>query len=237
MTRPGRVLALAALAAIAAPEGAALAQSAPCEIDLGGGVGVRRATRPCYHRHAGRRAHASQCSSWSPVGFTFGDHAELEGALAFTRTARGRILALFSVGRLGILEGAVTYSDDLGETWHSAQWPSGGGEPAAIAFDPYSARGAAVGVGGSIWSTEDDGARWRLRRTSAAAAYVAVWVRGRSVVVQDAAGLLWHSCDGGFALESLAGRGARVAADGDDLLVVEPTRVRRIDRHGTLHAR
>lgn len=234
MTASRHVLAVAiALLALAA---SARAQSSSCEIDLGGGIGVRRTSRPCYGWRAGRRDRAWTCTAWSPLGFTFGAHRELEGALTFTRTAGGRVVALFSIGRLGILEGGVTYTDDLGQTWRAARWPSGGSEPVAVSFDPFSPRGAAVGVDGNIRSSEDDGASWDLRRRTAGTTYVAVWVRGHTVVVQDAAGVLWRSPDGGFALESLAARGARIETDGEELLVIEPRRTRRIDRRGTMHS-
>ena len=106
----------------------------------------------------------------------------------------------------------------------------------AFAFDPGSAHGAAVGSGGSIWSTDDDGATWTLRRTDSGVVFVRVWARARTVLVMDGRGALFRSTDRGFSLEALADPGARIEVDGDDLLVVEPRRTRRLDTRGVLHS-
>jgi hypothetical protein len=212
----------------------AMAQRASDFLDLGHGLGVERVPRPCWN------APSAICWFWRPIGFAFAAYVGLEEANAFARTPRGRIVAAIPLqmmrrldvpGRL-VRPAGVLYTDDLGATWHSARWPDPLLSANAIAFDPTTSYGVAVGDG--IWTSEDEGQTWRRRRSGSGIPFVRVVVRGHTVIVEDRNGALWRSPDGGFALESLAGPGARIEPAGNEVRIVTSDRTFLLNDDGVL---
>lgn len=227
---PRTAITIAMALALLAPQASAQAIGSRT-IDLGGGVSVARAPMPIAGCRRG-------CYPWEPSGFSFGREAQLAWARTWGRWPTGRITAFGPArpGRIGRTEWASFFTDDLGATWHRASWTETWTWPSQLAMDPAGARGVAIGPSGSIWSTEDGGARWRRRRTASGVTYVAAWVRARTVVVQDDGGTLWLARDGGFALETLPWPGARVIERGTELVLADASRTRAsIDARGVLH--
>jgi hypothetical protein len=215
----------------------ASAQQLPAEIDLGDGMSIRRIPVQCPFDIS------NSCWLWQPVGLSFASLAVLDTATTFARAASGRVVAALPVGGAGFdglaapvyaRPAGVLYTDDRGATWQQAEWPDPLTRAYAMAFDPSSAIGVAVGEGGAVWSTADEGTTWRRRRGGGSAHFDAVWVRGRTVLIRDRNGALWISPDGGFALRSLADREARVELDGGDVRVITGSRRLRLDRSGAL---
>lgn len=207
-------------------------------IELGERAAVRRTWAPCWDRPA------VMCGWWQPEGdLSFGGLPELELAVTFARTSSGRIVAMVSafapratigVSAPQVVGADLLYTDDLGATWRRARWPDSQLHAVAIGFDPAGRTGVAVGADGSVWSTDDEGLTWRRRRSSTGVGFGQVWVRGRTCVIEDAAGALWISRDRGFALDSLAERG-RVDDRGAELVVAASDRTIRIDARGGVH--
>lgn len=215
----------------------------PCVLDLGDGLSVRR-DRPFW--------------AWEPVGFSFGQERNLWRATTFARAPSGRIVALaprfpMQAGAAPESQWEVLYTDDLGSTWSRSRWPDPGSfratvtgrrpwglrrecaGAALVAFDPGSTNGVAVTRWGRVLSTEDEGARWRVRRTGQR--FVHAWVRGRSVLLLDADGAIWRSGDLGSTVRSLAAPGARIELQGELLVVIADGRPRhRLDSRGVLTA-
>jgi photosystem II stability/assembly factor-like uncharacterized protein len=89
----------------------------------------------------------------------------------------------------------------------------------AIAFDARSPFGVAVGEGGYVWSTADEGATWRARR-SGDERFVEVAVVGTMTLLRAAGGPTLLARDGGFALETLATDPGATWERGDEEIVV-----------------
>jgi hypothetical protein len=231
MVRPGVLSIALSLVPVLVP-----AASAQEVVELGDGAAVRRIVQPCWYELA------AICSWWEAAGtLTFGGIRHLEVATAFGRAPRGRIVAMIIPGLPTgyaapidapyALTATVLYTDDLGATWQRGDWPDAHTHALAFAFDPRTGNGVAVGHAGGIWTSEDAGASWRRRRSTSGVVYERVWLRGRTVIVEDDRGALWLSRDGGFALESLADRG-RVEVTQLGLEVTASDRSWRIDEHG-----
>lgn len=201
-------------------------------IDLGAGMSVTRSRVACIYDPL------FTCTWWAPTGLSFGDSLELPRAATFARTSSGRIVAMLAwsgASHARPSRAALLYTDDRGAHWREADWPETQLSAIAIAFDPRGPTGIAVGADGSVWSTDDEGLRWRRRRSSTGSGFRAVWVRGRTCVIEDAEGALWLSRDRGFSLSTLSPRGAQVHDDGESLTIASARPI-RIDATGTLHA-
>ncbi len=158
-------LVCASSAAAAVPWG-----TTPVDLVLGGGAIAHRVTVWCARR--------LPCPAWRAEGFAPppGPLVEMYGA-----GAAGRIFAATSA--------AMLFTDDRGASWREAAW-DGSQAARAMAFDPATGRGAAVGTDGCVWTTGDNGASWRLRRDTgddlvdvAVLDDVVVWIGARGAVV------------------------------------------------------
>jgi photosystem II stability/assembly factor-like uncharacterized protein len=160
-------------------------------VDLGGGMSVRREPRSCVTYAIA----APGCFVWHGAGLSLADPAGLAYANMFAPARGGRVVAATQSG--------VQFTDDRGAHWHAARWDSPQG-PLSLSFDPRSDFGAAVGGGGMLWTTDDRGETWRLRRDSGGQTLLDVAVLGRTVVFSDARGGAWVSTDGGTSVRTLA---------------------------------
>ncbi len=222
-------------------------------VELGGGLAVILEQAPCFQRD--QNIHPSvwrppgyefghwrdqPCTTWRPAGFAFGDRQELLYAYAFARVASsGRIVATYrdvdgaqrAPGSPPTPPGTavgVLYTDDGGATWHDARW-RWVHAARALAFDAGSDFGVAAGESGHVWSTEDGGETWRVRRSAAGVSYTQVAVVGRVCVLVDANGTVWRSRDGGFSHDTLT-RSSEVTLEttDDEIVVTTPRHELRI---------
>jgi hypothetical protein len=219
-------LALLATAILALASGA-LAQVG--EIAIGPGLAVRREGAVCDDGITG-----IPCLVWVPIGFAFGDRAELPYARAFGYVpSTGRIVAVHNVGG----RGGVLYTDDLGASWRDGRWDWHQAAN-AVAFDPSSTFGVAAGEGGYVWNTDDGGRTWRDRGSSSGTSYTDVRVLGRIAVLRDDQGRVWLSRDGGFGRDLLAeDRSALLGSTASTIVVWTPRRRYEVHRDGRTESR
>ncbi len=221
------VLVLLFAAAIAAPIGSApigsaqvgSAQVGASELDLGGGVRVRRAPRYCQGGSVG-----SGCFAWEPVGFTFGSDVGLAFAQTFARVpSTGRILAALPLA--STLYSPIPYAtrlmrtDDLGEHWTPVAW-RWAETVTVLAFDAEGGGGVAAGDSGYLWATTDGGITWTEHGSSAGTTYVELAIHDGVVVARDSNGNVYRAPHGNFDRELVVtDRGARVSVEGDAVVV------------------
>ncbi|MEZ4411208.1 MAG: hypothetical protein R3A52_32715 [Polyangiales bacterium] len=220
----GRV-ALVALAVTALPgvADAVAYGSAPVEIELMPGVRVHRAPTLCL----ATRLAGPDCFTWTAQGMTLPPP---------TLSLRVNTFAGAGERIVAGLEGSVVYSDDRGATWSRAEI-DGPQAVRAMAFDVDGRFGAAVGTNGSLWTSDDGGARWRLRRDGGGRVLVDVAVLGSLVVWSDDHGGVRISTDGGSTLRTLAERAREempvmVRFDGAVWIRLEGTRWFRVRGDG-----
>ncbi len=161
------------------------------------------------------------CSAWTAQGFSLvgrtdaslaasdpyayrGDGSragwiDLSRAYSFASARGGRIVAA--------MLRAMYYTDDLGATWHRARFESQQ-SALALVFDGPTDFGAAVGTSGALWTTEDRGATWRLRRDGGAdnLLYLAVGP-DHTIVAAGQQGSVFVTFDGGTSVRVLRERG------------------------------
>lgn len=194
----------------------AAAQDATLVLDLGGGVSVRRdMVQP--------RFGIGRVQRWSATGLALASEQMARGATWFARVRTGRIVAAVLPGpataawRTMWANGGIVYTDDLGRSWHPAEFDSPA-IPTSIAFDPGSTYGVAVATG-HIWSTDDGGGHWRDRRADDSN-WVGVVVIGHACVLRADDGTVKWSRTGGFELTTLAtDPNATAEMDGDSVVV------------------
>lgn len=200
--------------------------------ELGGGLSVRQVSTYTYCWGA-----ATPCTVWEPTGFSFGDVDALRTATAFARVPEtGRILAAITGTRpwRTVRSHAVLFSDDLGATWNAARW-EWLVSVRAIAFEPSGLRGAAGGDGGYVWISDDGGATWTERGSSAGTTYVDVARLGDVLVLVDAHGAAWRSRDRGFARDSLTeGVVGPLRIEGGEIVVPSARGVVRVRDDGSV---
>lgn len=223
--REPRRLALAFLLALSGAAGAS-AQALETR-ELGAGLSVMQVSTFAYCWGA-----ATPCVVWEPVGFSFAGIDALRIASAFARVPEsGRIVAAVTGVRpwRTVRSHGILYTDDLGATWSAAAW-SWPVRVRALSFEPSGLRGVAAGESGYVWTTEDGGATWRDRGSSAGTTYVDAARLGDVVVLVDEHGGAWRSRDGGFARDTLGAGVTRPLAVTADEIVVEA-------RSGTVRVR
>ncbi len=76
--------------------------------------------------------------------------------------------------------------------------------PLALAFDPRSDFGVAVGTSGAVWTSEDAGVHWANHRDSVGDTLVSVVVLDRVFAMASSAGRVWVSSDGGISVRVVA---------------------------------
>ncbi len=163
---------------------------------LGEGVYADRVPAPCVYS----TVYTPGCFSWVPEGFALPPPSMGTRVNMLAATARGRIVAALEGG-------GMAFTDDRGTTWHRARMDGMMPSPRTLAFDDRSDFGAAVGVGGTLWTTDDGGARWRVRRDGGLGGdLVDVAVVGHTVALTDAVGGVWVSTNGGGSVRTLATR-------------------------------
>lgn len=217
----------AALTLASAPVGAVAYGTAPVTLDLGDGMRATRVPVPC-----GGVAYVGngRCAQWSAVGFSIPGELPVGAVHMFARARGGRLAMATAVG--------VWLSDDRGARWSPARIDEAV-RPLALAFDPRSDFGAAVGPNGTVWTTEDRGQTWRARRDRAGPPLVDVAVLGRVIAFSDALGGVWVSRDEGVSVRTLSdlARGAMpvMAVHADTLWIrLEGRRWWRVDAHGSV---
>lgn len=186
--------ALVLLAAMAAPVAARAVAfgTAPVTIELGDGVRAHRVPVPC----AGTLYYGGgRCAQWRTEGLRVPADLPLGAVHMFASARGGRVAMATSVG--------LYVTDDRGARWLRARIDESV-MPLALAFDPASDFGAAVGPNGTVWTTDDRGMTWRARRDRAGPALVDVVVAGRALAFSDAHGGVWVSDDGGFRVRTIA---------------------------------
>lgn len=186
-------IALLAASGAAGPAEAVAFGTAPVTLDLGDGVRVHRVPVPCggvfYYGGGGR------CAQWTTEGLRVPPDLPVGAVHMFAAARGGRIAMATAVG--------LYLSDDRGLRWFRARIDEPV-QPLALAFDPGSDFGAAVGPNGTVWTTDDRGLTWRTRRDRAGPPLVDVIVTGRTVAFSDARGGVWVSNDGGFGVRTIA---------------------------------
>ncbi len=154
-------------------------------IDLGDGLSAT----PVWHsRRAGQNV------TWSTVGFVGAPPTRSALPNAYAAACNGRIVAAFPA--------AFAFSDDRGRTWRTTELDFGPA-PLSVAFEQGACFGVAVGTAGSVWTSEDGGESWRLRRSGGADNLIDVVVRGRTFAFVSSRGDLRVSLDGGSATREL----------------------------------
>jgi hypothetical protein len=138
--------------------------------------------------------YASGCVGWRFHGFATPLPFAVETANMLAPARGGRIVAATVAG--------PQISDDRGASWHAARWEGAG--PLSLAFDANSEFGAAVGANGMLYTTDDRGETWRLRRDSSGQRLIDVAVVGQTIVIADDHGGAWVSTDGGLRLRTLS---------------------------------
>lgn len=166
--------------------------TSPVTVSLGSGVWAERYPVPCGYPLVG-----TTCFAWRLEGLVAPLPFSLSYANMFAAARGGRIVAAIRQG--------VVFTDDRGAHWRPSRWEAAQG-PLSLAFDPGSDFGAAVGANGSLWTTDDRGETWRLRRDRSGQVLVDVAVVGRTVAFSDTHGGVWVSTDGGTSVRTLAER-------------------------------
>ncbi len=138
-------------------------------IDLGGGMAATPNHSPCG---------GAICVTWTARGF-WTPVTSLPSANMYANAGNGRVVAAF--------RRAFAYSDDRGRTWQFSALERGA-IPMALAFDLASGFGTAVGSAGSMWTSEDRGATWTLRRSGGTDNLIEVVVRNRTFAFVSARG-------------------------------------------------
>jgi photosystem II stability/assembly factor-like uncharacterized protein len=192
LSRVARCAAALALATLPARAGAVAWGYAPVTVTLAPGLTATRETASCGHP-----TYAPTCFAWRVAGLAAPLPSALASAHMFASARGGRVVAAHA--------GGVSFTDDRGAHWREARWESTY-RPLSIAFDTGSDFGAAVGPNGSVWTTEDRGETWRLRRDRSGQVLVDVAVTGHTVAFSDAQGGVWISPDGGTSVRTLADR-------------------------------
>jgi hypothetical protein len=126
-----------------------------------------------------------------PGDFTFGRLApQLRGAIHWA-CSRDHVIALLRASHTPFAQsvyqldaGPIVWTSDRGRTWHQSgwEWPD---LPRAIAFDPGSGWGLAVGDNGAVWSSNDGGASFVDHGDAPPASFVDVLVLDRVGVARD----------------------------------------------------
>jgi hypothetical protein len=147
---------------------------------------------------------------------------------SFARAQGERIVAA--------VDGGALYTDDRGAHWSRASW-DGAQSPRALAFDPASDFGAAVGTNGTVWTTADRGRSWRTRR-DVGDAFVDVAVLGHVVAWTSARGLVQVSADGGTSVRTISERArgpmpVMAVYDGLLWIRIDGAQWWRVDREGS----
>jgi photosystem II stability/assembly factor-like uncharacterized protein len=181
----------------------------PAHVAFGANASADRVARPC-----GRYAGNVSCFYWHFEGLAGPPSVSLESAETVAVARRGRIVAAFISGDLAL-------SDDRGATFRVVHL-DGPQRPLSVAFDADSDFGVAVGTGGAVWTTDDRGDTWRLRRDGpvslvdvAVVGRTAAWITEQNGVVV--------SVDGGVSVRSLSEGGPGV---GRASLAIEPHEIR-----------
>ncbi len=219
----GALIAAACLALAPTRAEAVAYGAAPTEIELMPGVRVHRAPTVCF----ATRLAGPDCFAWTATGMSL-PPPSLSLRVNMFAAAGSRVVAA--------LEGSVVYSDDRGATWSRAEI-EGPQAVRSVAFDADGRFGAAVGTNGSLWTSDDGGARWRLRRDGGGRVLVDVAVLGSLVVWSDDRGSVRISTDGGSSLRTLAERAREempvmVRFDGAVWIRLEGTRWFRVRGDG-----
>jgi hypothetical protein len=210
------------------------AQDDPGELELGGGLRVRRVPRFCVGGAVG-----SGCFAWEPVGFSFGGEVVLPFATTFARVpTNGRILAaLPTATTLYVPLGYTTRmlrSDDLGEHWISVPWRWV--EAVGImVFDAGTDDGVAAGGSGYLWATDDGGLTWTEHGSASGTTYVELAMRDGVVVALDSNGNVWRAPHGNFDRDLIAtDRSAHLSTEGDAVVVRTSDSILRLRRGGSV---
>lgn len=225
MRRALPALALFAATVVPRAVGAVAFGTAPLTIELGDGVRAHRFPVACA---ASVYAVYGRCAQWRTEGLRVPQDLPVGAVHMFARARGGRIAMATAVG--------VWLSDDRGARWVRARIDETV-FPLSLAFDASSDFGAAVGPNGTVWTTDDRGLTWRVRRDRAGPSLVDVAVSGRTVAFSDALGGVWVSDDGGFRVRTLA-EAARAAMpvmavhDGVIWIRVDGRRWWRVDATG-----
>lgn len=225
---PGLALAAASLSLLAAEPAAAVAfGTAPVTVDLGDGMRAHRVPGPCSGVNG---VGFGVCARWSVEGFSVPSELPVGEVRMFAR-ARGARIAMATAAGLWL-------SDDRGARWSRARIDEAV-TPLALAFDAGSDFGAAVGPNGTVWTTQDRGSTWRVRRDRSGPALVDVAVNGRIVAFSDALGGVWVSLDEGVSVRTLSdvARGAMpvmAVHRGSIWIRLEGRRWWRVDANGAI---
>jgi hypothetical protein len=191
--RPSACAAFVACLSAAAPALAVGWGTSPVDIALGDGVVAHR--EPMLNANPWN-AYLPRTITWRLDGLAPPPGVAPWQIHAFARAQGPRIVAAVDNG--------VLYTDDRGAHWSLASW-DGAQSPRALAFDPASDFGAAVGTNGTVWTTADRGRSWRTRR-DAGDTFVDVAVLGHVVAWTSARGLVQVSADGGTSVRTISER-------------------------------
>ncbi|MEZ4393789.1 MAG: hypothetical protein R3A48_22180 [Polyangiales bacterium] len=225
---PGLALAAASLSLLlAAPAGAVAFGTAPVTVELGDGMRARRVPAPCSGVNG---VGFGVCGRWSVEGFNIPAELPVGDVRMFARARGGRVAMATAAG--------LWLSDDRGARWSRARMDSPV-TPVALAFDADSDFGAAVGPNGTVWTTQDRGDTWRVRRDRSGPPLVDVVVSGRALAFSDALGGVWVSFDEGVSVRTLCdvarGRMPVMAVHRGSIWIhLEGRRWWRVDANGTL---
>lgn len=196
-------------------------------IDLGGGMHASRTPGRCVTG----RVVVPGCAVWHLDGVAPPPVASML-SIAMFAASRGRVFAAVDAG--------VLFTDDRGEHWQAAAW-DGPHQPRALAFDPRGDYGVAVGTNGTVWTTDDHGLSWRLRRDGSFSTFIDVAVLGDAMVFTDTAGGVWVSHDRATSLRTVAdvARGPMPTLTVDAAAIwvrIEGARWVRVSRDGEVDA-